>query len=238
MFPENLVQACFQQVTSVALLLSCPCDSTTHWDFIFPNDTRNEMTPSKLDSKKYPCEGCHEMHTIIDRVLFSGMIFSSHREKQESANMLYFIYLYFGEPCSICKELGLPADAMPWTEELSISSFPSLSWWPSVSNSHRVDQPTQNLGLFLHIRCPLLELLSKAMGVLDFFFFLMNVYHCLWATKNPFSVYLGSLRQLSRSQTAVFIYINYMDRDLYIDQQKWQLRCYPVAPTRNRTTSI
>lgn len=64
---------------------------------------------------------------MIDRVLFSCMLFPSYREKQAFADMVYFICLYFGKPCYICKELGLPADAVQWTEEQSISSFPYLA---------------------------------------------------------------------------------------------------------------
>lgn len=52
--------------------------------------------------------------------------------------MFYFIYLYFGEPCYIYKELRLSAHAKQWREELSISSSHAslgdllcLTWWPA-----------------------------------------------------------------------------------------------------------
>lgn len=79
MFPENLVQACFQQVTPMGLFLSYPSVPMTHWDFIFSNDTRNEISPSKFGSRKLTCGwwdfrwflslGPCQIHVVIDSSL-------------------------------------------------------------------------------------------------------------------------------------------------------------------------
>lgn len=79
--------------------------------------------------------------------------------------MFYFIYLYFGELCYICKELGLPAHGKQWTEQFSISSsHPSLG---DHLMSNMVGSPPRNWILSLTSRCPMRVLCSKGTGIPD-----------------------------------------------------------------------
>lgn len=146
--------------------------------------------------------------------LFSYMLFPSHREKQAFADMVYFICLYFGKPCYVCKELGLPADAVQWTEEHLFLSIPGMvtigvyptPWWPVHPE----------LGLFLNIiRCLLLEFCSKVM-VFEIFFFSWMFTTVFTPLKIPFC--LSGLLKTAESITNCCIHLHKLheQRPLYI----------------------
>ena len=137
-------------------------------------------------------------NTCHDWQLSSHVCSSPHIEKSKRLLTWSILFVCILESHVIfVKNLGLPADAVQWTEELSISSFPSLAWWPSVSTPHHGGQSTQNWDFFLTslgVCC-----WSSAAKSWCFRFFFSH--ECLPLSSphwKSLSVYLGSVRQLSR----------------------------------------
>lgn len=119
----------------------------------------------------------------------------------------------------------------------SPSPFSSSSRADSPCLTHVMCWCCQNQIFSLTIFCPLLAFSKQCYKAVDFsppkFSNLFALFTSIFV-----SIYLCTLRQLSLSQTAVFIYINYMNRVLCVQQQKWQLYCGLTTSMRHRITSI